>query len=91
MTKLVSVTMKVFKGGDARKIAADMGLLGPNASLIADLFKVHKILASRARTVVICGGPAAYTQWHAYRMKLDAAFERRMRNLELQHDHKRDD
>lgn len=60
-------------------------LLGPNASLIANLFKVHKILASRARVVVICGGPMAYMQWLTYRKNLDRAFERRLRNLELKH------
>ena len=59
--------------------------VGPNASLIANLFRVHKVLASRARVVVICGGPMAYAHWEQYRKKLDAAFERRLRNLELEH------
>lgn len=70
---------------DARKVAADMGLLGPNATLIANLFRVHKILASRTRNVVICDGPSTLEQFYERRRKLDAAFIRRLRNLELKH------
>lgn len=82
MAKLVTLTVDLSY---CRIVAEDMGLLGPNASLIANLFKVHKILASRARVVVICGGPMAYMQWLTYRKNLDRAFERRLRNLEQKH------